>query len=145
MPEFFNSFVRSKARKLAELHVKQALDMLRYNGQFSFDGFQKEIDNNYWNRKNINCVFERAYDHPWYTLGHDDATKGLKRFAVPAYEKGWRDQVLSLSYNGWINARIVNCHGWIDETISQQLSNIKRDLDLLDWESALHMPKQDTE
>lgn len=135
MPTIFDEIIRYKARKLAQAHVKRAVSELTYGGPFNFEDYQREI-NNYWKLKSVNSVFEKAYDGPWYLLGSDDAEKGRKRFDVPAYLKGWRDQVLSLAFNGWVNPRIIKQYGWIDETIGEQCISIKHQLDQLDWDSA---------
>ncbi|AMM02796.1 MULTISPECIES: hypothetical protein [Pseudomonas] len=136
MPTIFNEIIRNRARKLAEAHIKRALNDLQYGGQFNFEDCQRDIRNSYWQRKSVNFVFDRAYDGPWYLLGGDDALKGRRRFDVPAYLEGWRGQILSLAYNGWVNPRVVQQYGWIDEVIGQQYINTKHQLDQLDWGSA---------
>jgi len=144
MPTVFDEIIRYKARKLAQTHIKRAVNELMCGGQFNFEDYQREI-NNYWQRKSVNFVFENAYDSPWYTLGGEDAQKGQKRFEVPAYQKGWRSQVLAFAFNGWVNPRIIKQYGWIDETIGQQCINIKHQLDQLDWESAPYDKKNRVE
>ncbi|WP_144170881.1 hypothetical protein [Pseudomonas sp. Kh13] len=62
MPTIFNEVIRHKARKLAKAHIKRALDDLKGGGQFNFEDYQREIRNNYWQRKSVNSVFDRAYD-----------------------------------------------------------------------------------
>lgn len=136
MPTVFDEIIRYKARKLAQTHIKRAVDDLRCGGQFNFEDCQREISNNYWQRKSVNFVFGTAYDSPWYLLGDDDARKGWRRFDVPAYVKGWRNRIVAFSFDGWVNPRIIQQYGWIDETIGQQYVNTKHQLDQLDWESA---------
>ena len=136
----FDEIIRYKARKLAQVHIRRAVHQLTYDGQFNFEDYQREI-NNYWKRKSVNSVFENAYDGPWYALGSEDAQKGWRRFDVPAYQKGWRSQVLAFALNGWVNPRIIHQYGWIDEAIGQQCINIKHQLDQLDWESAPYNKK----
>lgn len=141
MSTVFDTVIRHKARKLAHTHIKRAIDSLRNTGQFNFEDCQRDISDSFWQRKSINFVFSKAYEGPWYTLGEGDAQKGSKRFDVPAYLKGWRNQILSLSFDGWVNPRIIQQYGWVDETIAQQLINIKHQLDQLDWETAPHNTK----
>jgi hypothetical protein len=136
MSTVFDEIIRHKARKLAKAHIKRALDDLKYGGQFNFEDCQRDIHNNYWQRKSINFVFDRAYDGPWYGLGGEDAIRGWRRFDVPGYLQGWRNQILSLAFNGWVNPRVIQQHGWIDEVIGQQYIKSKHQLDQLDWESA---------
>lgn len=136
MSTVFDEIIRYKARKLARAHIKRAVDGLRYGGHFNFGECQREVDNNYWQRKSVNLVFDMAYDGPWYLLGGDDAVKGRRRFDVPAYLKGWRSQIVAFGFDGWVNPRIIQQYGWIDETIGQQYINTKYQLDQLDWESA---------
>ncbi|MDZ5109715.1 hypothetical protein [Pseudomonas putida] len=139
MPTIFNEIIRHKARKLAKAHIKRALDDLKGGGQFNFEDCQREIRNNYWQRKSANSVFDRAYDGLWSVLGGEDAIKGCRRFDVPAYLQGWRSQILALAYNGWVNSRVIQQYGWIDidEVIGQQYINAKYQLDQLDWGSPL--------
>jgi hypothetical protein len=136
MSTIFNEIIRHKARKLANAHIKRALDGLKYGGQFRFEDCKREIESSYWQRKSVDLVFSTAYDGPWYLLGDADALKGWRRFDVPAYLKGWRNQIMALSFDGWVNPRIIQQYGWIDETIGQQYINTKYQLDQLDWESA---------
>ncbi|WP_338920251.1 hypothetical protein V0M98_24435 [Pseudomonas silesiensis] len=136
MPTVFDEIIRYKARKLAKAHIKRALDDLKYGGQFNFEDCQREINSNYWQRKSVDFVFSTAYDGPWYSLGGDDAEKGRKRFDVPAYLKGWRNQILAFGFDGWVNPRIIQQYGWIDEVVGQQYTNAKHQLDQLDWEFA---------
>jgi hypothetical protein len=135
MPTIFNEIIRYKARNLAQVHIKRAVHQLMYGGYFNFEDYQREI-NNYWKLKSVNSVFENAYDGPWYLLGGADALKGWRRFDVPAYLKGWRNQIMALSFDGWVNPRIIQQYGWMDETIGQQYINAKHQLDQLDWEFA---------
>lgn len=136
MSTVFDEIIRYKARKLARAHIKRAVDGLKCGGHFNFEECQREVDNNYWQRKSVNLVFDMAYDGPWYLLGGDDAVKGWRRFDVPAYLKGWRSQIVAFGLDGWVNPRIIQQYGWIDETIGQQYINTKYQLDQLDWESA---------
>lgn len=136
MPTIFNNIIRHKAQKLAKAHIKQALDDLKYGGQFSFVDCQRDISNNYWKRKSVNMVFDTAYNGPWSLLGSEDAVRGVRRFKVPAYLQGWRNQIVSLVFNGWVNPRVIQQFGWIDEVVGQQYINAKYQLDQLDWESA---------
>jgi len=135
MPTILDGIIRHKARKLAKTHIKLALDDLKCGGQFSFEDCQQEIQKNYWQRKSVDFVFDRAYDGQWYELGGEDAIRGWRRFDVPGYLKGWRNQTLSLAYDGWVNPRVIQQYGWIDEVIGQQYINAKQQLDELDWES----------
>lgn len=136
MPTIFNEIIRNRARKLAKAHIKQALNDLQCGGQFNFEDCKRDIRNSYWQRKSVNFTFDNAYDGPWSVLGSEDAIKGWRRFDVPAYLQGWRSQILSLAYNGWVNPRVVQQYGWIDEVIGQQYINTKHQLDQLDWGSA---------
>ncbi|MFJ4442707.1 hypothetical protein ACIPZ8_11495 [Pseudomonas sp. NPDC089422] len=136
MSTIFNEIIRYKARKLAKAHIKRALGDLEHGGRFDFEDCQRDIRNSYWQRKSVNFVFDRAYDRPWSLLGSEDAIRGCRRFDVPAYLQGWRSQILSLAYNGWVNPRVVQQYGWIDEVVGQQYINTKHQLDQLDWGSA---------
>lgn len=136
MSTVFDEIIRYKARKLARAHIKRAVDGLRYDGHFSFDECQREVDNSYWHRKSVNLVFDMAYDGLWYLLGSEDAVKGRRRFDVPAYLKGWKSQIVAYGFDGWVNPRIIQQYGWIDEVIGRQYINAKHQLDQLDWEAA---------
>ncbi|MFJ2320016.1 hypothetical protein [Pseudomonas sp. NPDC087817] len=135
MVALLNEVIRYKARRLAEVHIKGAVHDLTQGQQFNFESCKRQM-NNYWKRKSVNLVFENAYDSPWYALGSEDALKGWRRFDVPAYQKGWRSQILAFAFVGWINPRIIQQYGWIDKAIGQQFINIKHDIDQLDWEAA---------
>lgn len=139
-----DEIIRYKARTLAEAHIKRAVNEIVCGGQFNFEDCQREI-NNYWQRKSVNLAFENAYNGPWYTLGGEDAQVGLRRFEVPAYQKGWRNKILAFALNGWVNPRIMKQYGWIDEAISQQCINIKHQLDQLNWKSAPYDKNNRTE
>ncbi|GHS82983.1 hypothetical protein PAGU2196_38170 [Pseudomonas sp. PAGU 2196] len=136
MPTILDGIIRHQARKLAKAHIKLALDDLKGGGQLNFEECQREIRNSYWQRKSVNFVFDRAYDGPWSVLGGEDAIRGCRRFDVPAYLEGWRIQIMSLAFNGWVNPRVIQQYGWIDEVIGQQYINAKHQLDQLDWDSA---------
>ncbi|VVP04745.1 hypothetical protein PS900_03029 [Pseudomonas fluorescens] len=136
MPTIFNEIIRHKARKLAKAHIARALDDLKCGGQFSFESCQREIDSSYWQRKSVDLVFSTAYDGHWYLLGSEDAIKGRRRFDVPGYVKGWRSQILALAFDGWVNPRVIQQYGWIDEVIGQQYINAKHQFNQLDWASA---------
>ena len=62
MPTIFNEIIRHKARKLAKAHIKRALGDLKCGGQFNFEDCQRDINNNYWQRKSVNLVFSTAYE-----------------------------------------------------------------------------------
>lgn len=136
MLAILNVIIRHKARRLAKTHIKRALAELKRDKQFNFEDCQREISDNYWQRKSVNYVFDGAYEGPWYLLGDADALKGWRRFDVPAYLKGWRNRIMALSFDGWVNPRIIQQYGWIDETIGQQYINSKHQLDQLNWECA---------
>lgn len=136
MPTIFNEIIRNRAQKLAKAHIKRALDDLQCGGQFNFEDCQRDIRNSYWQRKSVNCTFDNAYDGPWSVLGGEDAIKVWRRFDVPAYLQGWRNQIVSLAFNGWVNPRVFQQCGWIDEVIGQQYINAKHQFDQLDWDSA---------
>lgn len=133
MATVFNSVVRYMARKLAHAHIKRALDSLRDSGPFDYGNCLREINANYWKRKSVDLVFSNAYANPWYMLGQADALKGIRRFETPDYAKGWRNEVLSLSINGWLNPRIIQQYGWIDASVEQEYLILKNQLDQLDW------------
>lgn len=141
MSTILNEIIRHRARKLANAHIKRALDDLKYGGQFRFEDCEREIESSYWQRKSVDLVFRTAYDGQWHLLGGADALKGSRRFDVPAYLKGWRNQIMALSFDGWVNPRIIQQFGWIDETIGQRYINAKHQLDQLDWESAPYHKK----
>ncbi|MDH4570469.1 hypothetical protein E8E95_27645 [Pseudomonas sp. BN414] len=135
----FDGIVRRMARKLAQQHIAHALEALHYGGLFNFEECKQEVSQSFWARKNKFAVFDQAYYGEWYWLGSDDALKGWRRFErVEGYHDGWRAQVLSLAYNGWVNARVIEQFGWIDEVVGQQYINCKRHLDKLDWVDAPH-------
>jgi hypothetical protein len=141
MPTIWNEIIRRKARKLAKAHIKRALGDLKSGGHFSFEDCQPEIRNSYWQRKSVDFVFDRAYDGSWSELGSEDAIRGYSRFDVPAYLQGWRNQIMALAFNGWVNPRVVQQYGWIDEVIGQQYINAKHQLDQLDWDLASYDKK----
>lgn len=136
MPSILDDIIRHKARKLAKRHIQRALNDLMHGGHFDFEDCQREIRGSYWQRKSINFVFDKAYDGSWFLLGSEDAIRGCRRFDVPAYLQGWRNQILSLAFNGWVNPHVIERYGWIDEVIGQQYINAKHHLDQLDWDSA---------
>lgn len=136
MPTIFNEFIRHKARKLAKAHIKRALDDLKGGGQFNIEDCRREVHANFWRRNSLNFTFDGEYDGQWSVLGNEDAIRGWRRFDVPAYLKGWRSQILSLAYSGWVNPRVIQQYGWIDEVIGQQYINAKHQLDQLDWDFA---------
>jgi len=45
MPTVFDEIIRYKARKLAQVHIKRAVQQLTYGGQFNFEDYQREINN----------------------------------------------------------------------------------------------------
>jgi hypothetical protein len=133
MPSLIDGIIRRKARIMARTHIKHALNALRTGEQFSFNDCQHEINHSYWYRKSVDFVFEKAYENPWYILGREDALKGRRQFDLPQYVAGWRNQILSLSFDGWVNPRIIQQYGWIDEAIEQQYNNTKHEIDRLAW------------
>ncbi|MDG6381302.1 hypothetical protein QCD83_20800 [Pseudomonas savastanoi pv. phaseolicola] len=136
MAAVLNSIIRYKARKLALAHIKRALESLRDSSPFDFQDCQREINDNYWRRKSVNFMFSNAYEGPWYKLGQDDALEGRKRFDVPAYVEGWRNEILSLSFNGWLNPHIIQQYGWIDGAVGNEYLILKHQIDQLDWDAA---------
>ncbi|WP_271408048.1 hypothetical protein [Pseudomonas sp. Q1-7] len=133
----FDGIVRRMARKLAQRHIDRALDAQQNGGLFNFEECRTEVKTSFWAKKNRFAVFDQAYYGEWYWLGSDDALKGWRRFdRVDGYQDGWRAQVLSLAYNGWVNARIIEQFGWIDEVVGQQYVNCKGHLDKLNWQAA---------
>ncbi|MDD1975216.1 hypothetical protein [Pseudomonas tussilaginis] len=135
MPDsIFNDIVRYKARKLAQKHVKRALHDFQYGGQFDFKECLREINNNYWQRKSVNMIFDTAYAGPWYVLGGDDALKGRKRFDVPAYLDGWKNQVWSLTIDGWISPQIIKQFGFANDDIRQYAKRMKHELNQLEFD-----------
>lgn len=136
MGTVLNSVIRYKARKLALAHIKRALENLRNFGPCNFEDYQREINANYWKRKSADYIFSNAYKGPWYRLGQDDAVKGTKRFEVPDYANGWRDEILSLSFKGWVNPHIIQQYGWIDGAVGKEYLILKHQIDQLDWDAA---------
>jgi hypothetical protein len=107
MSTILNEIIRHRARKLANAHIKRALDDLKYGGQFRFEDCEREIESSYWQQKSVDLVFRTAYDGQWHLLGGADALEGSRRFDVPAYLQGWRNQIMALSFDGWVNPRII--------------------------------------
>jgi hypothetical protein len=137
-----NDVIRYKARKHAVAHVKRALQEIRSDGyEFDYEPMLREIKASYWYQKSVNFTYQTAYDGPWHELGANDALKGWRRFDVPAYATGWRNQIMALAFDGWVNPRIIERHGFIDEVIGQQYINSKRLIDELDWSLAPSNPK----
>ncbi|MDT4815394.1 hypothetical protein FQZ97_484220 [compost metagenome] len=131
----FNDIVRYKARKLAQKHVKRALQDLQYGGKFDFEECQREINRNYWNRNTVNSPFDTAYKGPWYALGGDDALKGLKRFDVPSYLDGWKAEIIAMTFNGWISPGIIQQFGFVNDDIRQYTKRMKYELNQLDLDA----------
>lgn len=133
----FDGVIRRMAQKLAQQHIARAIEAQIYGGLFDYEACKAEVRQNFWRRTTKFAVFDQAYYGEWYWLGSDDALKGWRRFErVEGYQDGWRAQVLSLACNGWVNPRVIEQFGWVDEVVGQQYVNCKRHLDKLNWMDA---------